>query len=98
MRSRDLTQVQPRKHHVSELDQAVPEPVAARLLHVLHEAARDERREEARDAARIEAGATRDLVRAERAVRVREHIDKGKGALYRADESDGWLSGPRHGS
>src|SRR5437764_1293587 len=65
VRPRDLPEVQAGENDVAELQEAEAEPVPARVLDVLDEAARDERREQARDAAGVDPRPPCDLVRAE---------------------------------
>ncbi len=89
VRPRELAQVEPLEHGVAELDEPQREAVAAVLRHVLDEARRGERREEARDGARVDAGAARDLVRPELTA-VGERVEHGE-ARARRRRRDGRL-------
>ena len=59
--------------------------------------ARGERREQAGDGARVDAGAAGDLVRAELAA-VGERVEHGERPLDGGDVADGWLSGAGRGT
>src|SRR2546430_15592103 len=96
VRPRDLAKIQAAENDVPELKKARAEPVATGLLHVLDEATCNEGREQPGDCARVDAGPSRDLVRSELGVHLRESVDDGECALHRADEPDRWLSSPRH--
>ena len=97
VRPREPAQVEAPEDGVAELEQPQREPVAARLGHVLDVPRRGERREQARDGARVDAGAAGDLVRAE-LVAVGERVEHPEGALDRGDVPDGWLTGAGRGT
>ena len=97
VRPREPAQVEAPEDGVAELDQPQREPVAARLGHVLDVPRRGERREQARDRARVDAGAAGDLVRAE-LVAVGERVEHRERALDGGDVADGWLTGAGRGT
>jgi hypothetical protein len=78
------------------LQQTQAEAIAARFLDMLDVAARRERRENARDAARVDSRPSRELVRAELASFVRKRLEHPDCPLDRRDVTDGWPSGTRH--
>src|SRR5207253_8578562 len=96
MRPGDLPEVEPGEDDVAELQQPKAQPVAPRVLDVLDQPACDERREQARGAARVDAGAAGYLVGAELGVRLGQRVEHAERALHRAHEPDRWLSGARH--
>ena len=92
VRPRERAEVEAPEHRVAELDEPQRQAVAAGLGHVLHEAGRRERGEQARHRARVDPRAAGDLVRAE-LISVGERVEHGEGPLDRGDVADSWLTG-----
>src|SRR6478609_5354719 len=90
-------QVEPTEDGVPELDEAQRQPVATGLGHVLDVAGRSEGRQQARDRARVDPGAARDLVRAE-LLPVAERVDHREGAFHGSNVADSWLTGAGRGT
>src|SRR5207248_10098251 len=88
----DLSQVEPREDRVAELEQPQAEPVATGRGHVLDDAGAGQRREQARDGARVDPGTARDLVRTELWRAVRERVEDGERALDGGDVANGRVS------
>ncbi len=89
-------QVEAGHHVVGQPDQVRAEPVAAGLGQVLHVAARDQRGQQARNRAGVDAGAPRQLVGAHLAGLLEERIQHAKRALDRLQAALGGSSGGRH--
>jgi len=97
MRPRERAQVEPPEDGVAELDEPQRQPVAPGLRQVFDIAGSGERREQARNGARVDPGAARDLVRAE-LLPVRERVDHRQGAPDGGDVADGWFTGTGRGT
>ena len=93
---RHRAQVEAGHHVVGEPDQVRPQPVAAGAGVVLDVPAADQRREQPRHGAGVDARAPRDLVRARLARHVEEGVQHLHGALDRFQAALGGASGGRH--
>src|SRR5207244_5600518 len=75
VRPRNLAKIEAAENDVPELKETGPEPVATGLRNVFDEAARNEGRQQPRDGARVDAGASCDLVCSELGVHLRKSVD-----------------------
>ena len=86
-RPREVAQVEPRERRVAEMHEPQAELPALRARLAFDEARLEQRREHARDGARVDAGAARELVRAERPAGRGQGLEQRDGALDRAERA-----------